>query len=61
MNRYARYGILEAVVHMVNRDFKSLCELYVRLGFIPPGTDITKIEDALQVMSPSALWEPTLP
>ena len=35
---YQRYGILEAVMHLVNRDFESLCKLYVRLGFIPPGT-----------------------
>ena len=34
---YQRYGILEAVIHLVNRDFRSLCQLYVRLGFIPPG------------------------
>jgi len=52
---FQRYGILEAVVHMVNRDFKSLCELYVRLGFIPPGTDITPIEDALQDALPDVL------
>ena len=35
---YQRYGILEAVIHLVNRDFRSLGQLYVRLGFIPPGS-----------------------
>ncbi|CAM9832336.1 unnamed protein product, partial [Discosporangium mesarthrocarpum] len=31
-----RYGIIEAVIHLVNRDFVSLANLYKRLGFIPP-------------------------
>jgi predicted unusual protein kinase regulating ubiquinone biosynthesis (AarF/ABC1/UbiB family) len=30
-----RYSIIEAVVHLVNRDFVSLAELYRRMGFIP--------------------------
>jgi predicted unusual protein kinase regulating ubiquinone biosynthesis (AarF/ABC1/UbiB family) len=30
-----RYSIIEAVVHMVNRDFVALANLYKRMGFIP--------------------------
>lgn len=30
-----RYSIIEAVVHLVNRDFRALTELYKRMGFIP--------------------------
>lgn len=30
-----RYGIIEAVIHLVNRDFVALADLYKRLGFIP--------------------------
>ena len=30
-----RLSIIEAVVHLVNRDFVSLANLYVRMGFIP--------------------------
>ena len=52
---YQRYGILEAVIHLVNRDFRSLCQLYVRLGFIPPGTDVAPIEVALAKALPDVL------
>jgi len=52
---FQRYGILEAVVHMVNRDFGSLCRLYVRLGFIPVGTDLAPIESALASALPDVL------
>uniref|UniRef100_A0A7S0HX77 Protein kinase domain-containing protein n=1 Tax=Hanusia phi TaxID=3032 RepID=A0A7S0HX77_9CRYP len=52
---YQRYGILEAVIHLVNRDFASLCKLYVRLGFIPPGTDVRPIEEALTKALPDVL------
>jgi len=30
-----RYSIIESVVHLVNRDFVSLTELYRKMGFIP--------------------------
>jgi len=52
---YQRYGILEAVIHLVNRDFSSLCQLYVRLGFIPRGTDLEPIETALAKALPDVL------
>lgn len=46
-----RYGIIEAVVHMVNRDFDALSRLYVRLGFLPADIDrgpiVAALEDAL--------------
>jgi hypothetical protein len=46
-----RYGIIEAVIHLVNRDFKSLASLYQRMGFIPDDVDtrpiIVALEDAL--------------
>lgn len=44
---YQRYGMIEAVVHMVNRDFEGLAEDYVKLGFLAPGTDLTPIIPAL--------------
>jgi len=50
-----RYGILEAVVHLVNRDFVSLSRLYVRLGFIPPDTDLEPIQTALADALPDVL------
>lgn len=50
-----RYGIIEAVVHMVNRDFTALANLYVRLGFLPPDTDLDPIIEALNGALPDVL------
>ncbi|CAN8076900.1 unnamed protein product [Agarophyton chilense] len=50
-----RYGIIEAVVHMVNRDFDALANLYVRLGFLPPETDLEPIIGALNQALPDVL------
>lgn len=50
-----RYGIIEAVVHMVNRDFEALSKLYVRLGFLPPDTDLQPIVKALGSALPDVL------
>lgn len=50
-----RYGIIEAVVHMVNRDFEALANLYVRLGFLPPETNLDPIIEALNDALPDVL------
>ena len=50
-----RHAIIEAVVHMVNRDFASLAELYQELGFIPPDEDVTPIVAALDDALPDVL------
>ena len=44
---YQRYGLLEAVVHLVNRDFEALAHDYVKLEFLTPDTDLTPIIPAL--------------
>ncbi|MCL2924138.1 MAG: AarF/ABC1/UbiB kinase family protein [Trichodesmium sp. MAG_R04] len=44
---YQRYGLLEAVVHLVNRDFEALAQDYVKLEFLTPETDLTPIISAL--------------
>lgn len=44
---YQRYGLIEAVVHMVNRDFEGLAKDYVKLEFLTPDTDLTPIIPAL--------------
>ena len=50
-----RNGFLLAVVHIVNRDWEALVRLYVRLGFIPEGTDLRPIETALERALPDVL------
>ncbi|MDJ0733935.1 MAG: AarF/ABC1/UbiB kinase family protein [Nostocaceae cyanobacterium] len=38
-----RYGLIEAIVHVVNRDFEGLAYDYVKLDFLSPDTDLTPI------------------
>lgn len=44
---HQRYGLIEAIVHMVNRDFEGLAQDYVKLDFLTPDTDLTPIIPAL--------------
>lgn len=52
---YQRYGLIEAVVHMVNRDFEGLANDYVKLEFLTPDTDLTPIIPALAKVFNAAL------
>ncbi|WP_267384031.1 ABC1 kinase family protein [Cyanobacterium sp. uoEpiScrs1] len=52
---YQRYGLIEAVVHLVNRDFKSLANDYVKLDFLQPDTDLSPIIPALSQVFGNAL------
>ncbi|MBW4522449.1 MAG: AarF/ABC1/UbiB kinase family protein [Scytolyngbya sp. HA4215-MV1] len=52
---YQRYGLIEAVVHMVNRDFAGLANDYVKLEFLTPDTDLTPIVPALANVFGNAL------
>jgi hypothetical protein len=52
---YQRYGLIEAVVHMVNRDFEGLANDYVKLEFLSPDTDLRPIIPALAEVFSNAL------
>ncbi len=52
---YQRYGLIEAVVHLVNRDFDMLAQDYVKLDFLTPETDLTPIIPALAQVFNNAL------
>ncbi|WP_069789663.1 ABC1 kinase family protein [Cyanobacterium sp. IPPAS B-1200] len=52
---YQRYGLIEAVVHLVNRDFDGLAQDYVNLDFLTPETDLTPIIPALAEVFNNAL------
>jgi predicted unusual protein kinase regulating ubiquinone biosynthesis (AarF/ABC1/UbiB family) len=43
MEPYQRYGLIEAIVHLVNRDFEGLASDYVKLEFLDPDVDLTPI------------------
>ncbi len=50
-----RYGLINAIVHIVNRDFEGLVHDYVYLGFLSPETDLTPIVPALSQVFNNAL------
>jgi predicted unusual protein kinase regulating ubiquinone biosynthesis (AarF/ABC1/UbiB family) len=52
---YQRYGLIEAIVHMVNRDFEGLAQDYVKLEFLTPDTDLSPIIPALANVFNNAL------
>ncbi|MGF1495525.1 MAG: ABC1 kinase family protein [Elainellaceae cyanobacterium] len=52
---YQRYGLLEAVVHLVNRDFEGLAQDYIKLEFLTPDTDLRPIIPALSNVFNNAL------
>jgi predicted unusual protein kinase regulating ubiquinone biosynthesis (AarF/ABC1/UbiB family) len=52
---YQRYGLIEAVVHLVNRDFNALAKDYVKLEFLKPDTDLSPIIPALSQVFSNAL------
>jgi predicted unusual protein kinase regulating ubiquinone biosynthesis (AarF/ABC1/UbiB family) len=52
---YQRYGLIEAVVHLVNRDFEALAYDYVKLDFLTPDTDLRPIIPALANVFGNAL------
>jgi len=52
---YQRYGLIEAVVHMVNRDFEGLANDYIKLEFLTEDTDLTPIIPALAEVFNNAL------
>jgi len=52
---YQRYGLIEAVVHLVNRDFEALGQDYIKLDFLTPDTDLRPIVPALTRVFGNAL------
>ncbi|MBW4553934.1 MAG: AarF/ABC1/UbiB kinase family protein [Aphanocapsa sp. GSE-SYN-MK-11-07L] len=50
-----RYGLINALVHIVNREFDALAHDYVNLGFLTPDTDLTPIIPALGTVFNNAL------
>jgi predicted unusual protein kinase regulating ubiquinone biosynthesis (AarF/ABC1/UbiB family) len=42
-----RYGLIESIVHLVNRDYAALASDYVRLGFLDPSVELEGISPAL--------------
>ncbi|QCE16323.1 uncharacterized protein LOC114163786 isoform X1 [Vigna unguiculata] len=46
--RHYRIGLIQMIVHFVNRDSLSLANDFLSLGFIPEGVDVLSVSDALK-------------
>ncbi|XP_014502269.1 uncharacterized protein LOC106762737 isoform X2 [Vigna radiata var. radiata] len=46
--RHYRIGLIQMIVHFVNRDSLSLANDFLSLGFIPEGVDVHSVSDALK-------------
>lgn len=46
--RHYRVGLIQVLVHFVNRDSLGLANDFLSLGFLPEGADIQSVSDALQ-------------
>lgn len=55
VKRSQRYSLIEAVVHLVNRDFEGLAQDYVKLEFLTPDTDLKPIVPAFASVFNDAL------
>ncbi|MBV8884418.1 MAG: AarF/ABC1/UbiB kinase family protein, partial [Chroococcidiopsidaceae cyanobacterium CP_BM_RX_35] len=49
--------LVDAIVHLINKDYKELAEDYVKLGFLTPETDIYPIVPALEALLGNAIGE----
>jgi predicted unusual protein kinase regulating ubiquinone biosynthesis (AarF/ABC1/UbiB family) len=49
--------LVDAIVHLINKDYRELAQDFVRLGFLAPGTDICPIVPALETVFSMALGE----
>ena len=50
-----KYGMIEAISHLIHRDYEAIVEDFVTLDFIPPGTDLQPILPVLARVFDQAL------
>ena len=50
-----KYGMIEAIAHLINRDYTEIGQDFINLDFIPKGTDTSPIVPALTAVFDVAL------
>jgi len=55
MEELTKESLVDALVHLVNKDYADLAEDFVKLGFLTPDTDIVPIIPALESVLGSAI------
>ncbi|MBV9385316.1 MAG: AarF/ABC1/UbiB kinase family protein [Chroococcidiopsidaceae cyanobacterium CP_BM_ER_R8_30] len=57
LNEDTKETLVDAIVHLINKEYKELAEDYVKLGFLTPETDICPIIPALETLLGNAIGE----
>jgi predicted unusual protein kinase regulating ubiquinone biosynthesis (AarF/ABC1/UbiB family) len=57
LEQSAKESLVDAVVHLINKDYEDLAQDFINLGFLAPGTNIMPIVPALESVLGSALGE----
>ncbi len=55
LNETTKETLVDALVHLINKDYDDLAEDYVKLGFLTPDTDICPIVPALEALLGDAI------
>lgn len=50
-----KYGMIEAISHLIHRDYENIVQDFVTLDFIPPGVDLKPILPVLAKVFDQAL------
>jgi predicted unusual protein kinase regulating ubiquinone biosynthesis (AarF/ABC1/UbiB family) len=57
LDQDAKESLVDAIVHLINKDYQDLANDFIKLGFLAPGTDIMPIVPALESVLGNALGE----
>jgi predicted unusual protein kinase regulating ubiquinone biosynthesis (AarF/ABC1/UbiB family) len=57
LNEETKETLVDAVVHLINKDYQVLAQDFVKLGFLTPDTEIAPIVPALETVLGNALGE----
>lgn len=57
LDEYTKETLVDAIVHLVNKDYTDLAEDFVKLGFLTPETDIAPIVPALESVLGNAIGQ----
>ncbi|MGF1514741.1 MAG: ABC1 kinase family protein [Elainellaceae cyanobacterium] len=57
LDQHTKETLVDAVVHLINKDYSDLADDFVKLGFLTPDTDIQPIIPALEAVFDGAIGE----
>lgn len=57
LDESTKENLVDAVVYLINKDYLALAQVFVKLGFLAPGTDIAPIVPALELVLGNVMGE----